>query len=313
MPKRTADGDPVGTTPAGRQGTDDEIVLRPRTGATPRPVGPRRPVSRITASPRPLPPGTGPGGRIRVTRPPAGSSRPPVILRRRPRRRFVLLGVAVVLLTVGLGVYGLISAGFFRVERVRVEGVRYLSADEVARASGALHQELFWVQPEEVRQRVERLPGVRRAWVVRRWPHGLTVRVEERVPVAVWQVGGVGYAVDAEGVVLDVTPDQALPVIVQMDGTPGLLPGDRVDGDAVRMALRVRELAPATVGQQPVRFEWTQARGLEITTDRGVRVRLGDEAGLEYKLAVWRAILQQAGRTPVTEIDLRFGDRAFYR
>jgi cell division septal protein FtsQ len=128
-----------------------------------------------------------------------------------------------------------------------------------------------------------------------------------------WQVGGVGYAVDEDGVVLDAAPDDALPVIVQTDGTPGLRPGDRVDGDAVRMALRVRELAPAAVGQLPVRFEWTQARGLEVMTDRGVRVRLGDEAGLEYKLAVWRAVLQQAGRTAVTEIDLRFGDRAFYR
>lgn len=313
MPKRTADGDQAGTTPTGHDGTDDEIVLRPRAGGTPRSTGVRRPVPRITAPPRPLPPGTGPGGRIRVARASAGSPRPPVIPRRRPRRRFVLLGVTVVLLTAGLGVYGLISTGFFRVERVRVEGTRYLSADEVARASGALHEELFWIDPETVRQRVERLPGVRRAWVVRRWPHGLTVRVEERVPVAIWQVGGVGYAVDADGVVLDITPNESLPVIVQTDGAPGLLPGDHVDGDAVRMALRVRELAPTAVGQQPVRFEWTQARGLEVTTDRGVRVRLGDEVGLEYKLAVWRAILQQAGRTPVTEIDLRFGDRAFYR
>lgn len=313
MPKRTADGDQAGMMPVGPDGSGDEIVLRPRADRPMRPTGARRPVSRITARPRPLPPGTGPGGRIRVTRPPAGSPRSPVIPRRRLRGRFVLLGVAMVLLTAGLGVYGLISTGFFRVERVRVEGARYLSADEIAHASGVLHQELFWVDPEMVRQRVERLPGVRRAQVVRRWPRGLTVRVEERMPAAVWQVGGVGYAVDADGVVLDAAPDDALPVIVQTDGTPGLRPGDRVDGDAVRMALRVRELAPAAVGQQPVRFEWTQARGLEVTTDRGVRVRLGDEAGLEYKLAVWRAVLQQAGRTSVTEIDLRFGDRAFYR
>lgn len=315
MPKRTANGDQAGTRPTGHDGTGDEIVLRPRTGGTPRPTGARRPVSRIAAPPRPLPPGTGPGGRIRVARASAGSPRPPVtvIPRRRLRGRFVLLGVAVVLLTAGLGAYGLVSTGFFRVDHVRVEGARYLSADEVARTSGALHEELFWIDPETVRQRVERLPGVRRAWAVRRWPHGLTVRVEERVPVVVWQVGGVGYAVDADGVVLDLTPDESLPVIVQTDGSPGLLPGDRVDGDAVRMALQVRELAPTAVGQQAVRFEWTQARGLEVTTDRGVRVRLGDEAGLEYKLAVWRAILQQAGRTPVTEIDLRFGDRAFYR
>ncbi len=313
MPKRTADGDQARMMPGGPDGFGDEIALRPRVDRPMRSTGAHRPVSRITARPRPLPPGSGPGERIQVSRAPAGSSRPPVIPRRRLHARFVLLGMAMVALTAGLGLYALISAGFFRVERVRVEGAQYLSVDDIARASGALHQQLFWVQPELVRRRVERLPGVRQASVVRRWPRGLTIRVEERAPVAVWQVGGVGYTVDAEGVVLDVAPAEALPVIVQMDGAPGLSPGDRVDGDAVRMALRVRELAPAAVGQQPVRFEWTQARGLEVITDRGMRVRLGDEAGLEYKLAVWRAVQQQAGRTPVTELDLRFGDHAFYR
>jgi cell division protein FtsQ len=174
---------------------------------------------------------------------------------------------------------------------------------------------LFQVDPAAVRTRVEQLPGIQRAEVRRVWPRRLVVTVTERVPVAVWQVGGVTYTVDGDGVVLDLTPGPSLLTIYQLDGAPGLAPGDRVDGDTVRLATRLRDVAPARVGRQITRFEWTQGAGLEVTTDRGERVRFGDGANLDYKLAVWRALMDQArkDKREVREIDLRFEDRVVYR
>jgi cell division septal protein FtsQ len=280
--------------PAGRRGVRPSAGMRPGT----------RP---------PLPPGAGPGPRARPASPP-GAPRG-VAKRRRPRPAYVLLGLVVVVLVAGLGGYAIVTAGFFRVDRVVVRGAALLDPDAVVRATNAVGRDLYRVDPAAARARVERLSGVRAAEVRRVWPRTLVVTVHERTPVAAWQVGAERYLVDAEGVVLDFAPDPALLTIHQVDAGTGLVPGDRVDGDAVLLAVRLREAAPAAVGQQIVRFEWTQRAGLEAITDRGVRVRLGDGGTLDYQLAVWRGILDQArrDRTVVTEIDLRFGDRAVYR
>lgn len=283
-----------------------EPTPRPRRRAAVPGNGPRRPATRLaTAAERP------PARAPSVTGPARGRRE----RARRPRGRLVLLGLVMMLLTTGLGGYSLIHTGFFRVQRVEVRGAGYVADVDVALASGAVGRDLYQIDPLDVQQRVERLTGVRAATVVRHWPRGLVVAIEERIPVAAWQVGSVLYAVDAVGVVLEVIPDVALPLIVQIDSGSGLIAGDRVDADAVVLAAKLREVGPPATGQHVVRYEWSRHAGLEATTDQGVRVRLGDGLSLDYKLSVWRAIIEQARRDKFTvnEIDLRFGDRVYFR
>lgn len=331
-PVRLGDGD-EGQGHARRPDTDgaetaapaeapEETALRAAVAAKPRPQrrparpvttpGGRRTATRLASPVAPLPKGSGPGARIR----PAGAARGTGAIKRgRPRKAVVLLGLVVVLLTTGLGAYGIVSAGFFRVGRVEVVGAWFVDADEIARATGAQQRDLFTVDVDAARRNVERLSGIRAAEVRAVWPRRLVVTVQERAPVAVWHIGAAGYVVDGEGVVLDSVPDPAMLTIFQLDGAPGLLAGDHVDGDAVRLATRLRNAAPAAVNQQIARFEWTQRAGLEAITGQGIRVRLGDSNDLEYKLAVWRGVLEQAKRDKyaLSEIDLRFGDRVAYR
>jgi cell division protein FtsQ len=235
--------------------------------------------------------------------------------RRRVRPKVALLGLVVLLLAVGLGGYGVVNAGFFRVDSVRVEGAVNLSVADIVQVTGARGQNLYNVDLAAAQRRVRELPGIRQARVERVWPRTVRVIIEERVPVAVWRAGSAFHAVDADGVVLDFYADPSMLTIHQTDSTGGLLAGDRVDGDAVALALRLRERLPSAIGQQAVRFEWTQHAGLEVQTDKGVRVRFGDGSDMEYKLAVWRGVLEQAraAKAVVTEIDLRFGDRVSYR
>jgi cell division protein FtsQ len=233
----------------------------------------------------------------------------------RVRPAIVLAGLVVVLLAASLGAYGVVSAGFFRVRNVEVVGAANVSIDDIVHAADAEGRELFLVNLLAARRGVERVPGIKRAQVQRRWPRRVVVTVEERTPVAVWSTAGTAYAVDSEGIVLDFVPDPAMVTIHQTDGAGGLLAEDRVDGDAVNLALRLYDSLPASVGQRAARFEWSRRAGLEVTTDRGMRVRFGDGGDIDYKLAVWRGILDQARRDKavVTEIDLRFGDRVYYR
>jgi cell division protein FtsQ len=335
MRKRTGTRDdrdpPAGTADAGTgAGVDehdgDETWLRQAPAEA-------RSRSRGVVAPRPRPRVTRPAARPAAT--PAGRSSAPRFAprsgvvarrgregavaargrRRRPRPAIALLGLVVVLLATGLGAYGVVSAGFFRVQQIEVTGAAMVDQDEVARATGALHRNLFTLDEIAARRAVERVSGVKRAEVRRVWPRRLLVTIEERVPVAVWSAGGSSYMVDSEGVVLDFIPDSSMLTIYQTDGGGEALAGDRVDGDAVMVAARLRDALPATIGQQVTRFEWTRRAGLELITDRGVRVRFGDGSDIDYKLAVWRGVLDQARRDKavVTEIDLRFGDRVFYR
>lgn len=264
----------------------------------------------------PILPNTGPGARISPAlrpRDPRGAES--VVQRHRPRMPFALLGLVILLCAAGTGVYGLLSSGFFEVKDVTVIGTSYVNRDDIVAATGVVHRNLWNVNTDAAQRSVASLSGVKGAEVTRSWPNTVRVTVRERLPVAVWQVGGVGYAVDDEGMVLDIAPDPSMLTVLQVDGARSLLPGDRVDGDAIRLARRVRDRAPATVGQQVVRAEWTQSAGLEVTTGTGLRVRMGDDADLDYKLTVWRGISDQArkNRTNVNEIDLRFGDRVYYR
>lgn len=69
----------------------------------------------------------------------------------------------------------------------------------------------------EARQRLERLPWVQRATLLRLLPDTLKVTIEERKPFALWQSGGKLAVVDADGnVVSDELDEQhaALPLVV---------------------------------------------------------------------------------------------------
>lgn len=311
MRRRTGDND--STLPEGTGDEQEITVLRsaPDSARARGESGPPRPKPRtrqaaVRSSPPRFAPKVVSARRARTVQ---------ELRRRRMRPAIALLGLVVLVLAVGLGGYAVVNAGYFKVRTVDVIGASNVSTDEIAEATGAVGHNLFSVDVPEAQRRVAAIPGIRAAQVGPVWPRRLRVTVEERVPVAVWRTGGTNHAVDLDGTVLDFFAEPSMLTIHQTDSTAGLLAGDRVDGDAVALALRLRDSLPATIGQQAVRFEWTQRAGLEVTTDKGVRVRFGDGGDVEYKLSVWRGVLEQAraAKSVVTEIDLRFGDRVFYR
>jgi hypothetical protein len=161
-------------------------------------------------------------------------------------------------------------------------------------------------------------------------PDSIEIRIVERQPVAFWASGEQSYLVDQEGVILkavDAETQQAracagqpcdprlapLPTVAQLDGQP-LNPGDRVEGRALATAARLAA-ALSAVGIEPLGFEWSQDGGLEVPTRDGWRARFDDTADLDQQIASLRAIRDQLARSgaSATLIDVRFGDRPYYR
>jgi cell division protein FtsQ len=236
----------------------------------------------------------------------------PVSRRRGP---FIALALVVLLLTGGLAARRIVASGYFTVEQPSVRGAQLVSEEAVRAAARVEGREIWEVDGGQVAAAVRELPGVKDARVVRRWPNGVTIVVEERLPAAVWRIGAVDVVVDEDGYVVDAPAMGGMPAISHLDGKPGVGPGDRVDGDAVRLALTLQARLPEATGQRVARFEYTSGGGLDIVTDRGLRVRLGDGQNLAAKLEIWRAIEAQARKDKISpsEIDVRFGQQAALR
>jgi cell division protein FtsQ len=126
--------------------------------------------------------------------------------RRQWRRRWlawrsVLAALLVCLLLVG-GVWAIWFSSWLAVDTVEVTGAETVSAEEIrARADIETGRPLVRVDLAEAEARVRSLAVVKTAEVTRQWPDRIVVSIEERVPIAVVDIGGRLRGMDAEGVV----------------------------------------------------------------------------------------------------------------
>ncbi len=166
---------------------------------------------------------------------------------RRFLRSFGILAAQVIVCVgiVGGGTYAFANfvedSEYFRVQYIRVEGVRALDEHDVAQVSGVTRNDnLVWLNTAAIRETVESLPYVRTARITREFPGRVIIAVEERSPFVALQVRSQLYAIDAEGVVLRELGDYELPPGPIVSGVPSLgnvAPGDRVEAAPLRRAL----------------------------------------------------------------------------
>lgn len=219
-------------------------------------------------------------------------------------------------------VYDSASAERFQVQSVRTSGNVLLTQSEVAEVAAVTGANVFWVNRQDVATRIAGIPAVQRVEVEPVFPDIVEVRLVERRPTARWASGGQVYLVDREGVVLmpsradpsaGTSPEDLLPVVVQVDDTP-IGPGARVDVGAIVASQQLAERLQGS-GMQPLAFEWSQANGLEVPTTDGWRARFDGASDLGPQVAALSAIrdrLRQVGRT-ASLIDVRWAERPYYR
>jgi cell division protein FtsQ len=120
--------------------------------------------------------------------------------------------------TIGDGFISWSSAHGFSIENVEVVGRKKVSS---AFIMGALQikrgMPIFAYDPRAAQARLSENPWFKTINVERRLPNTIFLRLEERVPMARWQVDGKLALIDAEGVALTTEFDQAynaLPIII---------------------------------------------------------------------------------------------------
>jgi cell division protein FtsQ len=198
----------------------------------------------------------------------------------------------------------------FYVYGARVEGNVVLTDTEIYAASGLDSQSVFWIDPAQIAANVSRLPNVRAAQVKVSLPAKVTIVVEERLPMLVWQTGQTVWWVDGEGLVVPPRSEITGQLLVIDDNARDLKANDQIAPTVMRGLNRLRLLRPDLH-----EVHYSQAYGLIISTTEGWPAYLGDGEDMETKLAVLEAVrydLRARGDPPVF-IDVRYPSRVIYR
>ena len=258
-------------------------------------------------------------GRFMVGRAPA----PPAPRRRRLAwltwRRLALAMAALLLLPAsGAGAVQLVWGDTFRVQEIRIDGLKVAEPLQVAAAADVEGASLLWLDEAAVERRIEALAAVREARVSRDWPRGVSIAVVEEQGWGYWQRGGVRSVIDPDGRVLSHArpPAPGAVTIFELAPPTGREGQLSPDPDTVRLVHRL--LTDGSVERlrvRPVAFVFDPGRGLAVVVEDGPNALMGDSHDYEFKVAAWGALLDRIERDglEVTELDLRFGRRMVLR
>jgi cell division protein FtsQ len=195
------------------------------------------------------------------------------------------------------------------VRHVAVSGARQTGATAVVRAAQLGGSPLVDIDTGASAARVEKLPWVAHASVVRNWPDGVTVTVTERVPVAVVDRPGGGVAVvDGAGHVLVWMP-VAPPGLIALGAVAVPGPPGAVLGPGARPALTVADALPATLAPRVRRVAVTP--GQRVWLDLGGRVSavLGGPRDIGAKLQSLVSVLAAARPVGPVVVDVTVPDQ----
>jgi cell division protein FtsQ len=203
----------------------------------------------------------------------------------------------------------------FAVSVVEVTGQSRLGRDEIEAASGITRGvNLFTLDTRDVVARLEALPLIRRAEVIRTFPNRVTLAVEERRPFTLVHAGKLHW-IDEQGA--DLGPESravaiGAPMLSGLDagelGSNHGAPSERAALGISLVRLLLRSQSPLV--RQISEIDLSRAEGPVLFTVDGVEVRLGKE-DWEARLGRLQGVLAQlsgAGEA-VTSVDLRFRDQ----
>ena len=246
-------------------------------------------------------------------------------VRRRPPQRPVrwlkvigaVSAAAGVLLVLALGAHWALTSPRFAVTAVEVRGASRVPPERILEVSGIVHGANLWrINPEHVRARLEELPEIRRADVVRELPNRVSITVEERRPFTLVHAGRLHW-LDEEGRVLGEEHHAVAPEVPVISGlTEDELTSMRTaPGPRARQAITlIRALlrTGSTLAGEISEIDMSRPEGPVLYTVDGVEVRLGTEEW-EERLARLEGVLAQVATQDVNGVDLRFRDQVVLR
>lgn len=192
------------------------------------------------------------------------------------------------------------------IEQVRISGQSETSEVEVLDRLGlADHASIVTLDLAEARERIETLPWVEHATLRKVYPDGLTIKIEEKKPFALWQRGPVTTIIDENGKVIAPYMDERYAGLPRVVGVGA--------NDRVHEALDLVKPFPAIADKVRGAVLVSERRWNLVLAD-GVTILLPQEKPEEAlsKLASAEADMDLLSRD-IVSVDLRLDDRLYVR
>jgi len=224
---------------------------------------------------------------------------------RRPSLR-VLAGLVLAAALLVAGWYWLRDSSLVRVEHVTVTGAHGFGAAGVRSALDAAARDMTTLHVDEgaLRAAVASFPLVKGLQVHASPPHGLTIAVQERIPVGVLVAGTQEVTVADDGTLLRAVPTSGLPVI-PVKAPPG---GSRVADRPTQAKVAVLAAAPASLRSRVTKVV-LGPHGLTVDLGSGPQLRFGDGRRLHAKWLAAARVMSDPGAADATYIDVRVPER----
>ena len=192
------------------------------------------------------------------------------------------------------------------VQNVVVSGATGLGAPAVRSALTGTAQQMttLHVDRAALDDAVARFPLVKSLTVTTKFPHGMTIEVHERQPVAALTAPGGTVAVASDGVILSGIPTSGLPAV----SATSLVSGPRVVDPTMASEVALLALAPKEIFTRIAGVS-SAADGLTVTLRSGPLLRFGDGERLRAKWVAANRVLADPQAAGAGYIDVSIPER----
>jgi cell division protein FtsQ len=215
--------------------------------------------------------------------------------------------VAVVASVLGAAWLWFRDSSFVRVEHVEVVGLSSSEAAEVRRAldTAARGMTTLHIDRGALDDAVAAYPSVAGLRVQADFPHGVSIEVTEREPIAEVDLAGDVVPVGAGGRLMrGVNPQRKLPVL----HATRLAPGGRLTDPGALAAVNVLAAAPEPLRRRVSRI-WSGPKGLSLDLRRGPQLFFGSERRADAKWMSVARVLADPSSEGAVYLDVRVPER----
>lgn len=215
----------------------------------------------------------------------------------------------------GLAAYYILALPIWRIQDVVISGANLLSAEELRDLSGVpVSANLFLTSFGRVRDNLRKITAIKDFHIFRIPPATVLIRISERRPCAVLLLGGRSAIIDRDGFILNRNAHLTfnIPNMTELPvfSAQGSAEGEKIDPQAAELVGQMIDELSHLLGSRNLHAEISDYEKINFLVDDILLVKLGRNAEIKKKMAVFRALLPTVkGQWPSVEyIDVRYPD-----